>query len=341
MPTLLLRQIQSGCTAAFAQGYRASLRLDASQQGDRLAQLIVTAIEDGYTSGVEALLSYAMDDEAIYGRFRDGAQTFGYTLKDNEISYWLLEGAERSDSLWQLPVWRVDRDAPKKGRKCVKGIKCGLSCINSRRTCRIEPGPQAKQAIAEAKRSIKGATKPTGKRKAATKALPKTAVSDHRPRMSDAEAKEYTKNSVYSDKVFYHATNQAGARSISTDGIDPKRNKTGLYGQGFYVGGGKDGRDVAEFYGRLLTSSDQMLKIRLNVKKPKVFKSTSDYMSFTDANERQIRRTKVPGVRRPNEGQKVAQFIQNQGFDAMEISKAGEFIVYKPEQVVVVGQERF
>jgi hypothetical protein len=177
----LLQVARTAPSAEYFKGYRDGLRwdirgdseaLDEGESGgdtSQLAQLIVTAIEDGYTSGVDALLSYALDGDTIYGRFRDGAKVFGYTLKDDEISYWLLRGQERTDSLSLKPAWNAVKSGVKRGvnrlkgraakgagkdNKCTKGIKCGNSCISSKKKCDIPPSPQAKQAIAQARTTL-------------------------------------------------------------------------------------------------------------------------------------------------------------------------------------------
>lgn len=143
----------------FFEGYRDGLRWDAEdaekeQKKAQMSQAIVTALEDSYTSGVEALLSFQVKDGTIFGRFRDGVRTFAYTLKDDEIEYWLVTGAERADSLLSEPVWRRDLNPPtatKKERKCKVGIKCGNSCINAKKSCKSQPSPKAQQAIKTAK----------------------------------------------------------------------------------------------------------------------------------------------------------------------------------------------
>ncbi|MEL6853508.1 MAG: hypothetical protein AAFO83_00190 [Cyanobacteria bacterium J06607_13] len=121
------------------------------EAGDReLGKLIVSALEDGYTSGVEALMSYAVKGNTIYGRFRDEGKAFGYTLSDSEISYWQVRGQERTDSLLDEPVYRVDRMKGAKGKKCNIGTKCRYGCIASSKTCRLEPSPAAKGIIRKA-----------------------------------------------------------------------------------------------------------------------------------------------------------------------------------------------
>lgn len=166
----LLQVARTAPSAEYFKGYRDGLRWDirrdseALEEGEpgadteQLAQLIVTALEESYTSGVEALLTYALDGDTIYGRFRDGAKVFAYTLKDDEISYWLLKGQERTDSLSLKPAWSAVKSGVKRGVKRLKegakGIKCKRGWISSKKKCDVSPSPKAKQAIAQARTTL-------------------------------------------------------------------------------------------------------------------------------------------------------------------------------------------
>jgi hypothetical protein len=161
----LLQVARTAPSAEYFKGYRDGLRWDVRRDEvdtNQLAQLIVTALEESYTSGIESLLSYALDGNTIYGRFRDGARVFGYTLKDDEISYWLLRGQERTDSLSLKPAWNAVKGGLKrgvnrlkgKGSTGAKGIKCGRSWISAKKKCDVTPSPKAKQAIAQARTTL-------------------------------------------------------------------------------------------------------------------------------------------------------------------------------------------
>lgn len=165
----LLQVAKTAPSAEYFKGYRDGLRWDIrgdsedatgdeSGDADRIAQLVVTALEEGYTGGIEALLSYALDGNTVYGRFRDGARVFGYTLKDDEISYWLLRGQERTDSLSLKPAWNAVKSGVRRGVKRLKqgakGIKCGRSWISAKKKCDVTPSPKAKQAIAQVRTTL-------------------------------------------------------------------------------------------------------------------------------------------------------------------------------------------
>ena len=166
----LLQAAKTAPSAEYFKGYRDGLRMDVRRDANssteedpvadtgQLAQLIVTALEESYTSGVGALLSYALDGNTIYGRFRDGVKVFGYTLKDDEISYWLLQGQERADSLSLKPAWNAVKGGVKRGvkrlREGAKGIKCGRGWISAKKKCDVSPSPKAKQAIVQARTTL-------------------------------------------------------------------------------------------------------------------------------------------------------------------------------------------
>ncbi len=90
--------------------------------------------------------------------------------------------------------------------------------------------------------------------------------------MTPAEAEEYTRDSYYRGKVFYHGSDTRGVRSIGTAGVDPSTfDEYATYGPGFYVGGNSN---IAKDYAHQVTASGRqgaILEIMLNVKKPKVF----------------------------------------------------------------------
>lgn len=157
----LLQAAQTAPSAEYFKGYRDGLRwvprddaeTESKEPPAELAEMIVAALEEGYTNGIEALLSYARDGDTIYGRFRDGAKTFGYTLNDDQISYWLLRGTGRTDSFWD----RLDQKAgavkgksPNEG----KGVKCKRGYISPNKECQVKPSPEAKKNIAKAAKLI-------------------------------------------------------------------------------------------------------------------------------------------------------------------------------------------
>jgi Family of unknown function (DUF6496) len=151
-----------------------------------------------------------------------------------------------------------------------------------------------------------------------------------------------TKGSVYEGMVFYHGTSVAGANSILKNGIDPDRNKTSLYGRGFYVGGGKHGKEIANLYGRLYGAkggAGTRLEMRLNVKNPKVFKDIAAYKEFERTARSKFVKVSVPGEPKPDDEERLTQYLKDQGYDAIEVTEAGEYIIFDPEQAVIYSKQ--
>ena len=375
----------------------------------QLAQLIVTTLEDGYTSGVEALLSYARDGDTIYGRFRDGARTFGYALSDGQISYWLLQGQGRADSLAQSPAWRADK-TPAKGKKSEnagKGVKCGRGYISPDKNCRFNPSPEAKAAIAKAAELIdpfspennpnfpKGAgveappkaakkakakpkpahepdvddfealdfepvedpppkqprrtakkSKPTPDKKTKAERKPKKEkdapasspnAKGWKPTMTEDEAKEYTKDS-YFQAPLYHGTSKAASDSIQSNGVETKKIGRGQFGAGFYLAGRESEADSYAFGfasqnpdGSINTSQASTMTVRVNIRKPKVFRTSTQFSKFKEK----------LGLRfidnDPKSAKRITDELRKQGFDGIHIKDRDYVVAFDKEQVVVTN----
>jgi hypothetical protein len=85
-----------------------------------------------------------------------------------------------------------------------------------------------------------------------------------KPLMSKAEAEEYTRDSYYANRDFYHGTNQSAADNITSEGARIESESVNTYGEGFYLAFAKK---TAEDYARL-TNSPSVLTARVNVRNP-------------------------------------------------------------------------
>jgi len=92
-----------------------------------------------------------------------------------------------------------------------------------------------------------------------------------KPMMSKAEAEEYTEDSYYANRDFYHGTNQFAADSITTEGARIESESVNTYGEGFYLAFAKK---TAEDYARL-TKSPSVLQLELMSEIPKSFEIVS------------------------------------------------------------------
>ncbi len=156
-----------------------------------------------------------------------------------------------------------------------------------------------------------------------------------KPSMTPAEAEEYTKNSYYQGRVFYHGTNTSGAQSIATTGIDPGRfDEYGTYGPGFYLGGNDE--EIAREYARQAALPGQqaaVIGVMLNVKKPKIF---TNGVAYIVAAENYV---KEAGIESDQPSIDYTEYLKSQGYDAVEITGLQYIVVFYPEQVVVIKTE--
>ena len=161
-------------------------------------------------------------------------------------------------------------------------------------------------------------------------------VMEWSPSMTPAEADEYTKNSYYAGKTFYHGTDVNSARNIANGGIDPAMfDEYSTYGVGFYLGGQ---RAEAEPYARRKAEetgqSGAILDVRLNVQNPKVYRTSQDYW------REQAEYMRQAGVDYEVEIEVAfTNYLREQGFDAIEFTDLDFYVVFKPQQVVVTENE--
>jgi hypothetical protein len=92
--------------------------------------------------------------------------------------------------------------------------------------------------------------------------------SDYKPLMTEAEATQYTANSAYAGKEFYHGSNDAAVKSITTQGVDISANRVAAYGGGFYLA---EKFSEAEGYAEAstgITGKAQVISARIDVRNP-------------------------------------------------------------------------
>jgi hypothetical protein len=146
--------------------------------------------------------------------------------------------------------------------------------------------------------------------------------------MSKAEAEEYTRNSYYANRDFYHGTNQPAADSITSEGARIESESVNTYGEGFYLAFIKK---TAEDYARL-TKSPSILTARVNVKNPRKFRDSIDFESFLLENS-------VPAD--DLQSKAASKLLISQGFDAVEIG--GDrilVIIFNRNQIAVFQSEQ-
>ncbi len=237
------------------------------------------------------------------------------------------------------------KTAPKE-KNCKKGTPCKGTCINANKVCRTDQDAKGKTKTKALKAAIKGsASAPSAKAPATPlgdsqeapqkekRAKGKTSTPKHKTFMSESEATEYTKDSYYKDKVFFHGTSGAGADAITTKGIDISKNTTALYGTGFYMGGGKGAYDIAKGY-----ASDKegatVLEMKINIKKPKVFATTNEAMKYMNDNGLD------PFDPSIDKAEKFTKLLKKQGYDGLELTSSQYFIAFDSNQVAIYSKSK-
>jgi hypothetical protein len=151
---------------------------------------------------------------------------------------------------------------------------------------------------------------------------------DWKPLMSEAEAVEYTKDSYYADRDFYHGTDRSAASSIISEGVRIESESVNTYGEGFYLAFFKK---TAIDYAKL-TKSPSVLTARVNVKNPRRFRDSIDFESFLLENN-------VPAD--DSQSKVASSLLISQGFDAVEVG--GDtilVIIFDRTQVAVFQSEQ-
>lgn len=141
------------------------------------------------------------------------------------------------------------------------------------------------------------------------------------------EVTEYTKNSYWRGKNFYHGTTLEAANNIANIGVNPQYFSTNtFYGVGFYTA------DDPEMISTIRGTETIILNMRLNVKNPKIFTTFQDY-------EEEINNYAIEHVLQGEELKiRFTQHLQSQGYDAIQIGTIAyiQYLVFDPKQVVVI-----
>lgn len=242
----------------------------------------------------------------------------------------------------------------KQTKQCKKGYSCGFSCISKSKECRSPLKGQAKTYADWLSSQIK----------------PQTA---HKPFMTETEAIDYCKDSVYRDRIFFHGTSKAGAASITTDGVDIDKNEAALFGKGFYVAGngqksawqmseGVTGWAIARNY---VARGGEILEMRINAKNPLVTNNFSDWMDLIGKQQKLGALPEGPepplkqnpsykGQLDYDDPQYIAardkfrdtfptyvqQWVKSQGYDAIEVRDNQYLVLFDPSQVAVYGRHK-
>ena len=138
--------------------------------------------------------------------------------------------------------------------------------------------------------------------------------------MTEAEATDYVKNSMFADMTFYHGTSAAGADSITTSGIDIKKNEVALYGRGFYLA---EKRYSAEGYAKK-NAKPTILSVKLDMRNPLVVNNFLEVQKVAGTGDATKQRTKLKKL----------------GYDGVFVQNMRFYVAFDPQQVAVYEKER-
>jgi hypothetical protein len=127
-----------------------------------------------------------------------------------------------------------------------------------------------------------------------------------KPLMSKAEAEEYTRDSYYQGRDFYHGTDAENLEGLTSEGVRLESERVNSYGDGFYLAfSKKTGIDYANEAER-----PALVSARVRVRNPKKFAGSIDFESFLDKNS-------IPAD--DFQSKAVTKILIDRGFDAVEI----------------------
>jgi Phage Mu protein F like protein len=138
------------------------------------------------------------------------------------------------------------------------------------------------------------------------KAVEREAGMSWKPLMSKAEAEEYTKDSYYQGRDFYHGTDAGNLKGLASEGARLESERVNTYGDGFYLAfSEKTGINYANQADR-----PALVSARVRVRNPKKFADSIDFEGFLDENN-------IPAD--DFQSKAVTRILISQGFDAAEV----------------------
>jgi hypothetical protein len=226
---------------------------------------------------------------------------------------------------------------PRKKKNCSQGHQCGFSCVAKGKVCKADMTLAQLKAHNAAKRAER-----REKAKAA-KGGGVSAALQHKPFMTEEEATQYTKDSVWADRTFFHGTSKNGAKEITTNGIDISKVEATVFGPGFYMGAtSKDfsGLDIASEYadGR----GGRILEMKVMAKKPLEIENIAFHKMIEDQEEKGVIPKPIydPVTRTVDDKaykDGVRNYLKGQGYDALYISDYDYAIAFDANQVAIYG----
>ena len=145
--------------------------------------------------------------------------------------------------------------------------------------------------------------------------------------MSKVEAEEYTRDSYYAGRDFYHGTSQEAASRIVSEGARLTSDVVNSFGDGFYLA---FDRDAAIDYANQ-SRNPALLTVKVSVENPKKFSDSLAVEIFLDANN-------IPFD--DLQSTKLTKILKEQGFDSIEVGGNRILvIIFAKQQIAVFNTE--
>ena len=157
--------------------------------------------------------------------------------------------------------------------------------------------------------------------------MEKESGTNWKPLMSRAEAEEYTRDSYYAGRDFYHGTSQKAANSITSEGARMQSKSVNTYGEGFYLA---FTRESAKEYASQ-NNDPVILSAKVQVKNPRKFRDSIDLEDFLDANN-------IPAD--DSQSKTVSELLISQGYDAVEIGGNRVLVIIFSKTQVAIFYEQ-
>lgn len=153
----------------------------------------------------------------------------------------------------------------------------------------------------------------------------------YKPKMTEDEANEYTKDSYTGNLSFYHGNTVDVTGDVENSGAKPEKNTRGIFGQGFYLAAtSRESQQYAYTSGKDKNQQSSVIATKVNVKNPYI--SDSADLGKLGGN--------FPGDQSNNiDSKALTEYIRAKGYDSIYLKDFGYFVALDGKQVVTYKNE--
>ena len=150
-----------------------------------------------------------------------------------------------------------------------------------------------------------------------------TDAKGHKPMMTEKEAANYARDSVFGDTSMFHGASGASIERKTTEGIDMNRVGRGAFGEGFYLTPVEKEADLYSLAGKR-QGEPAYLEAKVKTKKPFIV-TQDEYRKL----ENQLDDLNESG----REGEWANKFLRTNGYDSVYVKDIGYFVAFDGRQV--------